>query len=74
MKNLYGNVFPPVIVREQIKSRGIKVFTGLGRHLRQVAKDTDGAKVNKYELEKALINFHIQVPQEVRKSVFITKI
>ena len=52
------------IVRQQISTRGIRVFTGIGRQLRQGDLNGDGL-LNKYELEKALVDFHIIVPQDV---------
>ena len=52
------------IVRQQIVKRSIRVFTGIGRQLRQGDLTGDGL-LNKYELEKSLVDFHISIPQEV---------
>lgn len=52
------------IVRQQIAKRSIRVFTGIGRQLRQGDLSDDGL-LNKYELEKSLVDFHISIPQEV---------
>jgi len=52
------------IVRQQIAKRSIRVFTGIGRQLRQGDFSGDGL-LNKYELEKSLVDFHITVPQDV---------
>lgn len=54
-------------MRHQILKRGIKTYTGIGRQMRRGAT-ADGI-LNKYELEKALIDFHIQIPQEVRITI-----
>jgi len=51
-------------VRRQIASRGIHVFTGIGRQLRQGDLSADGI-LNKYELEKSLVDFHISIAQYV---------
>ena len=58
-------IFAVDIVQAQIGQRGIKVWTGLGRYYRRLDEQHD-ARLNKYELEKGLIDFHIEVPQEVR--------
>ena len=52
------------IVRQQIATRSIRVFTGIGRQLRQGDLNGDGL-LNKYELEKSLVDFHISIPQDV---------
>jgi hypothetical protein len=52
------------IVRRQIGKRGIKVFTGVGRLLRKGDMNGDGL-INKFELEKSLVDFRIDVPQGV---------
>lgn len=52
------------IVRQQIAKRGIRVFTGIGRQLRQGDLNGDGL-LNKFELEKSLVDYHITVPQDV---------
>jgi len=52
------------IVRQQIATRSIRVFTGIGRQLRRGDFSGDGL-LNKYELEKSLVDFHISVPQDV---------
>ena len=46
------------------------MFTGLGHQLRKSMKEEGGAKLNKYELEKALCDFHIDVPNEVMSCPF----
>ena len=52
------------LVHRQIKKRGIKVLTGLGKLFHKLDENGDG-RLNKYELEKALIDFHINIPDEV---------
>lgn len=52
------------IVRPQIQKRGVKVYTGLCRHYHRLDEAGDG-QLNIAELEKSLIDFHIDVPQEV---------
>jgi len=52
------------IVRQQIAKRSIRVFTGIGRQLRRGDLSGDGL-LNKYELEKSLVDFHVSIPQEV---------
>ena len=63
-------IFSADVVQAQIRQRGIKVWTGLGRYYRRLDEQHD-ARLNKYELEKGLIDFHIEVPQEVRVLVRI---
>ena len=41
------------------------MWTGLGRYYRRLDQEGDG-RLNKYELEKGLIDFHVELPQEVR--------
>lgn len=53
------------IVRRQIPKRGLRVYTGLGRLFRKASKFNEDEKVNKYELEKGLIDFCIEIPQDV---------
>lgn len=52
-------------VRRQISRRGIKVYLGLAHHLRTLA-DPDTGLVNKYDLERSLIEYSIKVSQDVR--------
>ena len=42
----------------------MKVLTGIGRLFRKQDSSGDG-QMNKYELEKALIDYHINVDQDV---------
>ena len=51
-------------VQKQLRRRGVKVLTGLGRLFRSHDRSGDG-RLNKYELEKALIDYHIDVDQDV---------
>ena len=53
------------VVRSQIKNRGVKVFTGLLRRYSK-SQDQDNGVINRYELEKGLIDFRIDIPQEVK--------
>ena len=53
------------IVKPQIVKRGIKVYTGLGRLYRKASLKSDDGKLNKYELERGLLDFHIEIPQSV---------
>ena len=41
------------------------MWTGLGRYYRKL--DEGNGQLNKYDLEKGLIDFHIELPQEVSK-------
>ena len=52
------------IVKHQIQKRGIRAWRGMGHLLRQLDQEGDG-RLNKYELEKALVDYHIDVPNEV---------
>jgi len=52
------------IVRRQIGKRGVRAFTGIGRLLRRGDATEDGL-LNKFELEKALIDFHINITEDV---------
>lgn len=58
------------VVRRQIGKRGIKVFTGIGRLLRKGDLNGDGL-INKFELEKSLVDFRINIPQGVSLSYSI---
>ena len=51
-------------VRSQIRKRGIKVFMGLCALYQKLDEDGTG-RLNKVELDKSLLDFHIEVPQEV---------
>lgn len=51
------------IVRLQICKKGIWTYTGIGRLLRKGDLNGDGI-INKFELEKALIDFRITIPQD----------
>lgn len=54
------------IVRSQMKKRAVKAYTGIGRELRKLAAEArDNGKLNKFELEKVLVDFHISVPDQV---------
>ncbi|CAH1799757.1 unnamed protein product, partial [Owenia fusiformis] len=50
-------------VRNKLKKRGIKTVTGLGSNFRKADRSGDGL-INKFELEKSLIDFHIEIPDE----------
>ena len=50
--------------QRQLKKRGSKTLMGLERLLRQFDREGDG-QINRVELEKALLDFHIDIPQEV---------
>jgi len=52
------------ITRQQIGKRGIKVYTGIGRLLRKGDLNGDGL-INKFELEKSLVDFRVNIPQGV---------
>lgn len=52
-------------VRRQISRRGIKVYLGLAHHLRTLA-DPDTGLINKYDLERSLVEYSIKVSQDVR--------
>ena len=52
------------LVRQQIVKRSIRVFTGIGQQLRQGDLNGDGL-LNKFELEKSLVDFRITLPQRV---------
>lgn len=51
------------IVKRQVGKRGIKLFTGIGRLLRRGDLNNDGL-INKFELEKSLIDFRVNIPQD----------
>mgnify|MGYP002804121021 FL=1 len=51
------------LVRNQLKKRGIKTITGLGRHFQSLDTTGDGT-VDKDELKEALKQFNIQIPTE----------
>lgn len=52
------------LIRAQVENRGIKTMTGLFHYLQKQDINGDGC-LNKYELEKALIEYHIDVDDEV---------
>ena len=56
-------------IRQQLRKRGVTVMTRLGRLLRSADESGDG-KLNKYELEKALVDFHINIEDEVKSCTF----
>ena len=56
------------MVHGQLKKRGIRTITGLGSSLRELDRDRDGM-INKVELEKALLEYHINIPQDVSVNV-----
>lgn len=45
----------------QIRNRGIKTVTGLGRHYRQIDKSGSGVLLQ-HDLERGLLHFHIDLP------------
>ncbi|CAB4001422.1 calcyphosin-2 isoform X1 [Paramuricea clavata] len=51
------------LVRNQLKRRGVKTMTGLGRHFQSLDTTGDGT-VDKDELKEALEQFNIQIPPE----------
>ena len=63
-----NEMFAAGLVQRQLRKRGIKVWTSLARLFRQLDESGDG-KLNKYELEKAMVDYHIDIPQEV--SIFV---
>ena len=58
------------IVRKQISKRGIKVYMGITNYLHRIADHSTGL-VNKYDLERALVDYHVIIPQDVSISNFI---
>ncbi|XP_063403690.1 calcyphosin-2-like [Mytilus trossulus] len=50
-------------VRERLKKRGIKTVTGLGRYYRKLDKTGSGV-LYKFELEKGMFTFHIELPPQ----------
>ena len=54
-------------VHQQIRNRGIKVWMGLGRHFRSVDDSGEGV-LNIVELDKGLVDYRVNVEQEVRKT------
>ncbi|KAL8613723.1 hypothetical protein ACOMHN_029815 [Nucella lapillus] len=53
----------------QIRKRGIKTITGLGRHYRQMDKDGTGVLLQ-HDLERGLLRFRIDLPPQVLEQVF----
>ena len=56
--------FLPAEVREKIRKRGIKTYTGLGRYYRERDERGDGV-MYRFQLEKGLFTFHIDLDPEV---------
>ncbi|KAF6016382.1 CAPS2 [Bugula neritina] len=50
-------------VREMIRKRGVRTLTGLSAHFRRSDRTGDGM-LDRYELQNALRDFHIQLDQE----------
>lgn len=56
-------------VREKLTKRGIKTVTGLGRYYRNLDKSGTGV-LFKFELEKGLFTFHVELTPQDLDSVF----
>ncbi|XP_076445679.1 calcyphosin-2-like [Babylonia areolata] len=56
-------------VQAQIRKRGIKTITGLGRHYRQIDREGTGVLLQ-HDLERGLLRFHIDLPPQVLEQVF----
>lgn len=52
------------VVQKQLRKRGVKVLTGLSRLFRRYDTSGDG-QLNKYELEKALMEYRIDLEQDM---------
>ncbi|XP_046845226.1 calcyphosin-2-like [Xenia sp. Carnegie-2017] len=50
-------------VRKQLKKRGVKTLTGLGRYFQTLDTTGDG-RIDKHEFKEALKKFNIQIPPE----------
>lgn len=76
MHNSYGGILitlPKIFLLEsaqaQIRKRGIKTITGLGRHYRQL--DTSGTGLLlQHDLERGLLRFHIDLQPQVCTEIF----
>ena len=65
-----------VCAKKQLKKRGSKTLLGLSRLFRRMDRQQDGqrdGRINRVELEKALLDFHIDIPQEVRVRLYWPK-
>lgn len=51
-------------VQKQIRKRGIKTVTGLGRHYRSIDRSGTGI-LDQHDLERGLLRFHIDLLPEV---------
>nr|XP_022291385.1 calcyphosin-2-like isoform X2 [Crassostrea virginica] len=56
-------------VREKIRKRGIKTYTGLGRYYRERDERGDGV-MYRFQLEKGLFTFHIDLDPELLDAIF----
>ncbi|WAR09393.1 CAYP2-like protein [Mya arenaria] len=56
-------------VQKKIQKRAIKTITGLGRYYRQTAGTGSGV-LYRFELEKGLFDFHIDLPPETLDALF----
>ena len=57
-------LFSSECAQAQIRKRGIKTITGLGRHYRQL--DTNGSGLLlQHDLERGLLRFHIDLQPQV---------
>lgn len=51
-------------VRKQLRKRGVKTLTGLGRYFQTLDTTGDG-RIDKHEFKEALKKINIQIPPEV---------
>ncbi|XP_064628756.1 calcyphosin-2-like [Lineus longissimus] len=57
------------LVQEKLKKRGVRTVTGLGSYFRSLDETGDGV-LNKYELEQALVKYHINLSDEEFEDVW----
>ncbi len=62
--NLVIGTLLAACAKKQLKKRGSKTLLGLASLFRQLDGQQDG-QINRVELEKGLMDFHIDIPQEV---------
>ena len=61
-------IFSLGLVKKQLQKRAVKTMMGLGQHFRKMDQSGDGV-LDRQELLRALHTYHIQIPEEVYKTV-----
>lgn len=63
--------FSQGLSQSQLKRRGIRFFTGLAKYFHTMDENGDG-KLNRFCLEKALIEFKLELPMDVRNKILFS--